>query len=758
MPVRTAVLVLNYNGKAFLEACLTSLGAMDVFQVPGIPRDPQAMDEVWLVDNGSTDGSVAFVTQRFPWVRIFRLPENLGFSKAYNQAVRSVDAEWVAFLNNDTRVEADWLRQLHACRLRHPQSRAVAAVMLSWDGERVDFIGGETFFFGQAWQSHLGETYRAEMALEKPLLFGCAGSLLVHRETFLHLGGFDEAYFSFFEDVDLGWRFNLAGHQVWLCPQAKTYHRGHATWGESFFPRKRLLLERNALANVYKNWGEERMGVFFLAASALTFFRSWWAYTEPPVTAPPHLTADSMAHLLALKDLARWLPLLHRSRAQVQALRRCADEEILPLFGKLSAPPLPESFQYRRLYRLLVSRLELHRESVLPSWHGPVNALALEAAEKLLSLWQRVLHEPDLETAITKHQDPQEKWAVPLSTARLGWRIWQTLEKSLDRPIQESSLRQLIGDLEAIGELWERESSPTWVWSPPPVSVIVRTKDRPEFLHRALSSIAMQEVTPEEVVVVNDGGEDPTPILKKLPSLPALRLVHHTRPLGRSAAADRGLREAQFPFVTFLDDDDAFRPNHLRVLLGAVANGARVAYSDVEVVHLAGEEGSEVLGRGRFAYPFDPTRLLFENFIPICAVLLERELALAVGGFDTSLQYFEDWDLWLRLAKKAHFFHCPVVTATYFVRPALGHGTATGGEHRWPHFAAVWEKHKQAVSGESWAEYFRTWVEPTILQARNLEKEVEKLRWELNAIATSRSWKLLQRLRRLLGREPRRPF
>lgn len=748
---RTAVLVLNHNGAKLLGDCLASLENMDLWQTPGFPRDPELVCEVWVVDNGSRDDSLALVRQRFPWVRIFSLPENLGFSKAYNQAVRSLDTEWVVLLNNDTRVEPDWLKQLHACRLRHPKARVVASQILSWDGQKVDFVGGDTFFFGHAWQRHWGEPWHPNVALEKPELFGCAGSLLIHRETFLKLGGFDEEYFSFFEDVDLGWRCNLAGHQVWLCPQAKTYHRGHATWGEGYSPRKRLLLERNGLANVYKNWGEERMGVFFLAASALTFFRAWWAYAEPPITVPPELTADSLAHLFALKQVAQWLPHLLHCRAQVQALRRRRDEEILPLFGKLAAPPLPESFQYRRLYRRMVSRLQLHCEPSLPIWDAQVNALALQAAEMLLSLWQRVLQDPSLERVMD--QDPQEKWPVPLSTARLGWRIWETLAKTLDRPIQEPSLQELIADLQAIGGLWEQESLPTWVWSPPPVSLIVRTQNRPEFLHRALGSIAMQEAAPKEVVVVNDGGEDPTPILGKLPPLPPVRLLHHPRPLGRSAGADRGLREARFPFVAFLDDDDELRPNHLKVLLGAVANGARVAYSDVEVLHLGGQESSEVLARGVFAYPFDPTRLLFENYIPVCAVLLERELALEVGGFDTSLQYFEDWDLWRRLAQKTHFVHCPVVTATYFVRPALGHGTATSGEHRWPYFAAVWEKHKQAVSGESWAEYFRTWVEPTVLK-----KEVEKLRWELNAIFTSRSWKLLRRLRRLLGRKSKRPF
>jgi len=756
---QTAVLVLNFNGRAHLEDCFSSLAA-----VPGVlpashpPGAAGNLVEVWLVDNASTDDSLALVRERFPWVRLLAFTENLGFSEAYNRTVAQIAADWVLFLNNDTRVAPDLLQALDACRQRHPRGRAFAAVLTSWDGAQVDFVAGDTFFFGQAWQRHLGEPLACHQPEEQKLLFGCAGALLFHRQTFLELGGFDPDFFSFFEDVDLGWRANIAGHEVWLCPEARVFHKGHATWKAGVTPKKRLLLERNGLACTYKNWGEERMGVFLLAACTLTVLRSFWAYTTPELTQPPRCSADTLAHLAALGAFYRLLPRLESRREMVQQSRKVTDEALLPLFGRITSPPLPERAEYRRLYRKTLWWLGFLEERKLPSWDQPRNALAAAVATEIAALWYEVLRSCYPRQQFLELEGPEERLEVPLALARMGWGLWQALERTLGEPLSTESLESLRREVDVLRQRFSQESTPAYTWSAPPVSLVLRTRNRPHYLGEAIESVAQQTVRPNEVVVVNDGGTDPSPVLERFRELLPIRLVSLPKPAGRVVAAQQGLAEARGALVGFLDDDDQLLPHHLEVLLGAFANGARVAYSNVEVRHVEGKE-SRVVARGLFAEPFDPERLLFENYIPIMAVLFEAALAREVGGFDTSLSYFEDWDLWQRLAARTPFVHCPVVTAVYFLRPEEGHGAGLSGDHRWPHFARVFDKAKGRVTGRAWAEYYRSWVEPRWIELQHLRSELatlqaknSQLAQNLAALEASRALRAIRWVRQLLRR------
>ncbi len=152
-----SVLVLNLNGRAYLDACLASLEAQ-VY--------PGDRFEVVVVDNGSTDGSLEFVRAAHPRVRIVKFASNRGFCAPYNAAIRDCGSQFVALLNNDTRVAPDWLAELVSAAQRH-SAAAVAAKILSWNGEAIDFAGGVISFIGHSWQAR----------------FRRAGDTLVRRET-----------------------------------------------------------------------------------------------------------------------------------------------------------------------------------------------------------------------------------------------------------------------------------------------------------------------------------------------------------------------------------------------------------------------------------------------------------------------------------------------------------------------------------------------------------------------------------------------
>jgi hypothetical protein len=221
------------------------------------------------------------------------------------------------------------------------------------------------------------------------------------------------------------------------------------------------------------------------------------------------------------------------------------------------------------------------------------------------------------------------------------------------------SLSQLVRALGGSPELAEVREGPR-------VSVVVRTRDRPQLLAEALASLAGGHYRRVEVVLVNDGGASP-----QLPAdypFPIIR-VDWSESRGRAAAAEAGVNAATGEWIAFLDDDDLAAPEHLAVLAGlTAAAGLRVVYTDaaVAVYELDPEEGWSCRER-RIPYSrdFDPDVLAVDNYIPFNTLLIERRLFAEAGPFDSSLPFFEDWDYLLRLAAITPFHHLARVTCEY---------------------------------------------------------------------------------------------
>jgi GT2 family glycosyltransferase len=769
-PARTTVLVLNHNGRDHLDDCLASLGAQDVFVPgwPGQPRDASQRDEVWLVDNASSDGSVERAAEKFPWVRVLSSDSNLGSSRAYNRAAAMCGSEYVAFLNDDVRVGPDWLSALHRARAAHPEAKALACRIMSWDGARIDFAGADTFFTGHAWRRGLGEEAAGREFPDAPLLFGCAGALLFHRETFIGAGGFDPDYFSFLEDVDLGWRAALLGHQTCLAPEAVVRHKAHGSWAGQPVARITYLTERNALFTVFKNYHAERMGVMLLLSAALTFLRGWWS-TGSLREGRPFASTRTVAHLLALADLSAFVPALRKRRGRVQSDRRRADQDLVPLFGALASPPTALGEEYRAAVRAALAAGGVADDSFGGPFPAEVTTAAEAAALQLAGACAAGIGRRFQGAAfLAEGWEPEWEHSIsPAEAAALG-EVHGAIERLLQTPVSLESVSALREELRRIdhGDGRSRElRSVRRFGTPsahagaaadtPSVSVVTRTKDRPDALRRALASVAAQGYPRLEVVVVNDGGADPSPVLAEFESELEIFLVHHPESLGRSAAAQAGLEAATGELVNFLDDDDEMRACHLATLVGAVqGEGVRVAYADVECVEEEPDgAGTREVRRTVFGGDLDLSRLHFEGTIPVMAVLMDRRLALEVGGFDPELEYFEEWDLFLRLARRTRFHHCPVVTATSHVSAALAQGRGAAGDHRWPHLARMFDKHRVEISGKDWARFYQRQLEPARADLRaaearagELEPQVENLKQHLNAIENSIAWKIFHRL------------
>jgi N-acetylglucosaminyl-diphospho-decaprenol L-rhamnosyltransferase len=214
-----SVCVIAYNSGPTLEACLASL-------------DRQAFRdfETLVIDNASPDAADAEIAARFD-VRLMRNPENLGFAGAGNQGARLARGRWYALLNPDAVAEPDWLAELAGAADRHPHVRAFTSRQLAADAPGLlDGLGDVMSIFGIPYRGGYLSPDRAD-AVEGEVFSPCGAAMMVDRELFLSLGGFDETFFAYGEDVDLGYRLQLVREPVLLVPTATVHHHGSASSG-----------------------------------------------------------------------------------------------------------------------------------------------------------------------------------------------------------------------------------------------------------------------------------------------------------------------------------------------------------------------------------------------------------------------------------------------------------------------------------------------------------------------------------------------
>ena len=219
MIFRAALIVVNWNSGPLLARCLAAVQAQTL-----APR------EVLVVDNDSQDGSADGLEDRVPGVRVLRPGRNLGFAAANNLAAAQVEgSEWLALLNPDAFPEPRWLERLAGAAAAHPGHSFFASRLVSaGDPGRLDGTGDLYSASGLAWRRDHGRPVGEAPATASDVFSACAAAALYRRDAFVDVGGFDESYFCFFEDVDLAFRLRLAGHRCLYVPDAVVHHVGSA--------------------------------------------------------------------------------------------------------------------------------------------------------------------------------------------------------------------------------------------------------------------------------------------------------------------------------------------------------------------------------------------------------------------------------------------------------------------------------------------------------------------------------------------------
>jgi GT2 family glycosyltransferase len=215
-----SVVVVSWNGRRYLEPCLLAVAAQQGVEA-----------ETILVDNGSADGTAAFVRERFPWVRLVALAENRGFAGGNNAGAREARGRQIVLLNNDTIPEPGWLAALLRGRdAGGPNALASSRIVYMHDPRVIDSAGDGLLRWGGAYKRHHGASI--ESATESREVFGvCGAACVIPKAVFEELGGFDEDFFASHEDVDLSYRARLLGYPCLYVADSVVRHHGSATLG-----------------------------------------------------------------------------------------------------------------------------------------------------------------------------------------------------------------------------------------------------------------------------------------------------------------------------------------------------------------------------------------------------------------------------------------------------------------------------------------------------------------------------------------------
>lgn len=301
------VLVLNWNGAAVLARCLEALQAQTF-------RD----FEVLVLDNASTDGSVDDVETRWPGIRLVRFERNLRFSLANNRGAQMARGRWLVFLNNDAFPRPDWLERLmDAALARSDFSSFASRLVYASNPDQVQSAGDVCNLSGFAWSRGNGFPVTQEYLEVTEVFSPCGAAAMYSRQAFLEVGGFNEAFISHLEDVDLGFRLRLRGQRCLYVPTAIVEHVVSAGYGVDS-DRTVYQVQRNVVWMYVSNMPG---GLFwkYLPAHLATNLVFLAYYT---------LHGRARAVWLAKLDALRGLPAVVRRRKVLQGARIVSPSEI----------------------------------------------------------------------------------------------------------------------------------------------------------------------------------------------------------------------------------------------------------------------------------------------------------------------------------------------------------------------------------------------------------------------------------------------
>jgi GT2 family glycosyltransferase len=301
MPISplVSIIIVTWNSEKYLSACLDALSTQTNQDF-----------EIVMMDNGSTDEGYLSLEKKYPDLKLTlnKLNANLGFAVANNIGARLARGKWIALLNADAFPEPDWLEQLLSAAGKNPQYSFFSSRQIQFNKpDLLDGAGDGYHASGLAWRNYYNYPSKKFGFEQLEVFSACAAAGFYSREVFLEAGGFDEDYFSYFEDVDLGFRLRLSGHRCLYIPQAVVHHVGSSsTGGKSDFSV--YYGYRNMIWTFVKNMPAPLFWIFLpLHIITLLFF---FLYLT--------LRGQSRAISRAIMDALRGMPKAFDKRKRIQ--------------------------------------------------------------------------------------------------------------------------------------------------------------------------------------------------------------------------------------------------------------------------------------------------------------------------------------------------------------------------------------------------------------------------------------------------------
>lgn len=244
-----AVVILNWNGRHYLEKFLPSLRATEYDNM-----------DIVVADNASTDDSIAFLQSHYPAIRIIQLKENYGFAKGYNEALKHIEAAYYVLLNSDVEVTPGWLKPMVSLLEKNPRIGVCQPTikmyadkqLFEYAGAAGGWIDGLGYPFARGRIFDYCEADTAQYTDAVPVAWAGGAALFIRSEIYHSSGGLDPVFFAHQEEIDLCWRIQLMGYLIYVCPEAAVYHVGGGTLPKGN-ARKVYLNFRNNLIMLCKN-------------------------------------------------------------------------------------------------------------------------------------------------------------------------------------------------------------------------------------------------------------------------------------------------------------------------------------------------------------------------------------------------------------------------------------------------------------------------------------------------------------------------
>lgn len=266
--MKVTVIIPNYNGLHFLDKCLDSMACQTMQKVRTI-----------VIDNGSADGSVEFIKDKFPWAELVEMGKNTGFDHAVNVGIAMADTPYVILLNNDTEVEPEFVEELYKAIDASEDIFSVSSKMLNFEKRDIMDDAGDCYSV-LGWQFQRGVGRKESIYVKPARIFSaCAGAAIYRKSIFDKIGMFDEQFFAYLEDIDVGYRAKIRGYKNVFCPTARVYHVGSGSSGSKYNDFKISLSARNSVYLIYKNMPFLQI-VINLVPLFLGYFVKWLYFVK----------------------------------------------------------------------------------------------------------------------------------------------------------------------------------------------------------------------------------------------------------------------------------------------------------------------------------------------------------------------------------------------------------------------------------------------------------------------------------------------